>query len=85
MPSPHRRAIDAVLDAEFSVQHEQQKNPGRVPVAIKITDPAFDEYELPGGVFGQAAIYSEYVHHIAMLRRILLRMSAWMNYVFPFH
>jgi hypothetical protein len=28
MPSPHRRAIDAVLDAGFSVQHEQQKNPG---------------------------------------------------------
>jgi hypothetical protein len=27
MPSPHRRAIDAVLDAGFSVQHEQQKNP----------------------------------------------------------
>jgi len=28
MPSPHRRAIDAVLDAGFSVQHEQQKDPG---------------------------------------------------------
>jgi A/G-specific adenine glycosylase len=29
MPSPHRRAIDAVLDdGGFSVQHEQQKNPG---------------------------------------------------------
>jgi hypothetical protein len=28
MPSPHRRAINAMLDAGFSVQHEQQKNPG---------------------------------------------------------
>src|SRR5215475_12087100 len=28
MPSPHRRAIDAMLDAGFSVQHEQQKDPG---------------------------------------------------------
>ena len=28
MPSPHRRAIDAMFDRDFSVQHEQQKNPG---------------------------------------------------------
>jgi A/G-specific adenine glycosylase len=28
MPSPHRRAVDAVLDAAFSVQHQQQKDPG---------------------------------------------------------
>jgi A/G-specific adenine glycosylase len=28
MPSPHRRAIDAVLAAELSVQDEQQKNSG---------------------------------------------------------
>ena len=28
IPSPHRRAIDAVFDGGFSVQHEQQKNPG---------------------------------------------------------
>jgi len=27
MPSPHRRAIGAVFNGAFSVQHEQQKNP----------------------------------------------------------
>lgn len=61
----------------------QERNPGRIPVAIKITDHAIDRYQLPGGVFGQAAIYSDHFHEIGMLRRILLRMAAWMNYVFP--
>jgi A/G-specific adenine glycosylase len=28
IPSPHRRAIDALLDADFSVQHEQHQSPG---------------------------------------------------------
>lgn len=60
---------------------------GSVPVRIRITDPAFEQYrtQLPGGSFGQAALYSEHVHHVAVMRKILLRMAAWMNYIFPFH
>jgi len=60
---------------------------GRIPVQIQITDPEFEAYrtQVPGGAFGQAAIYSEHAHHIAVMRKILLRMSAWMNYLFPFH
>jgi RND family efflux transporter MFP subunit len=61
--------------------------PGRVAVRIKITDPAFEEFrsKVPGGAFAQAAIYSEHMHHVAIMRKILLRMSSWMNYLFPFH
>lgn len=61
--------------------------PGRVPVILKITDPEFSEYasQLPGGAYGQSAIYSEHAHHLAVLRKILLRMSSWLNYLFPFH
>jgi multidrug resistance efflux pump len=70
--------------ADF-LRYDQQKNPGRVPVKIKITDPAFQHYQLPGGLFGQGAIYSEHFHHVGILRRVLLRMAAWMNYVFPIH
>jgi RND family efflux transporter MFP subunit len=62
-----------------------EKNPGRIPVAIKITDPAFDRYRLPMGAFGQAAIYSGHFPHVGILRQVLLRMAAWMNYVFPLH
>jgi len=61
--------------------------PGRVPVLINITDPRYEAYadRVPGGSYAQAAIYSEHFHHVAIMRKILLRMSAWMNYLFPFH
>lgn len=61
--------------------------PGRVPVVIEITDERFEAYRerLPGGAFGQAAVYSDHMRHVAIMRKVLLRMSAWMNYIFPFH
>ncbi len=64
-----------------------QQFPGRVPVVIEITDPNFAPYagQVPGGAFGQAAIYSQHFHHVAVMRKVLLRMAAWMNYLFPFH
>lgn len=70
--------------ADF-LRYNQQTIPGRVAVAIEITDPRLDEYRLPGGLFGQAAIYTEHFHHIGLIRKVLLRMAAWMNYVFPLH
>jgi len=61
--------------------------PGRVPVEIKITDPRFEAYrtQLPGGSYGQSAIYSDHFAHVSIMRKILLRMSSWMSYFFPFH
>jgi len=61
--------------------------PGRIAVMIDITDPEFEKFRatVPGGAYAQAAIYSEHFHHVAIMRKILLRMSAWMNYLFPFH
>ncbi len=61
--------------------------PGLIAVRIEITDPEFEAFEeqVPGGAYAQAAIYSEHAHHLAVLRKILLRMSSWMNYVFPLH
>ena len=60
---------------------------GRVPVVLEITDPLFDQYreQIPGGAYGQAAIYTKHLHHVAVMRKILLRMASWMNYFFPFH
>lgn len=60
---------------------------GRVPVLLEVTDPQFDQYRdlMPGGAYGQAALYTEHFHHVAVMRKILLRMAAWMNYIFPFH
>jgi multidrug resistance efflux pump len=63
----------------------QQLRPGRVAVGMKITDPDFAEYKLPLGSFAQSAIYTDHFTHVAVMRKILLRMAAWMNYIFPFH
>jgi len=60
---------------------------GRVPVLIKITDEEFAQYagRIPGGAFAQTAIYSEHFHHVAIMRKVLLRMASWMNYIYPIH
>jgi len=67
------------------LRFSQQQVPGRVAVAIKITDPDFDMAMLPMGAFGQAAVYSDHFSHVGVMRKILLRMAGWMNYVFPVH
>ena len=61
--------------------------PGRIPVMINITDPEYSAYadSVPGGAYAQTAVYSEHFHHVAVIRKVLLRMSSWMNYIFPLH
>jgi multidrug resistance efflux pump len=61
--------------------------PGRIPVEIKITDPRFASLSehLPGGSYGQSAIYSDSFEHVSIMRKVILRMSSWMSYFFPFH
>ncbi|PKG40049.1 HlyD family secretion protein [Psychromonas sp. Urea-02u-13] len=60
---------------------------GRIPVQLKITDPRFAEFaqHVPGGSYGQSAIYSDSFAHVSIMRKIILRMSSWMSYFFPFH
>jgi len=59
--------------------------PGRLPVVISITDPEWAKYQVIAGSSGQAAIYTHYFHHVSVMRKVLLRMASWMNYIFPFH
>ena len=63
------------------------KKPGRIAVAFDVTDPAFAPLaaELPGGAYGQVAVYTDHFHHIGVMRKVLLRMASWMNFVFPLH
>ena len=39
-------------------------------------------YQIPAGASGEVAIDTEYFHHVSMLRRVLLRMRSWQNYVY---
>jgi hypothetical protein len=64
--------------------HRAADQPG-IPVLIDITDPRFRIYEadLPGLSHAQAAIYGENLQQLSVLRKTLLRMSAWLNFLSP--
>jgi hypothetical protein len=55
----------------------------RMPVLIEITDPDYNNYlsQVPAGSHAQAVIYGEQFQQLALVRKTLLRMSAWMNYL----
>ena len=57
---------------------------GRVPVIIEVTDD-ISEFNLPTGSRAQVAVYSDHFHHVAIMRKILLRMSSWQNYLYLDH
>ena len=48
---------------------------------IEIKDD-LSSFHLPAGAVGQVATYTEHWHMFAIIRRILLRMKSWMNFVF---
>jgi multidrug resistance efflux pump len=54
---------------------------GRAVAVIGISDDT-SGYNLPGGSAAQVAVYTPFAHHFAIIRRILLRMRSWENYVF---
>jgi hypothetical protein len=39
-------------------------------------------YQVPLGSVGEATIYTEHFHELSLLRKILLRMRSWQNYIF---
>ncbi len=57
---------------------------GRIPVQIEILDD-LSEFDLPTGSRAQVAVYSDHWTHVAIMRRILLRMSSWQNYLYLDH
>jgi multidrug resistance efflux pump len=54
---------------------------GRALALINIEED-ISGYQIPLGAAAQVAIYTKYWHHVALLRKILLRMRSWENYVF---
>lgn len=62
----------------------ERLTPGRALAVIETLDD-LSAYRLPGGVTAEIALYTNHWHHVAVMRRILLRMSSWMNYVFLEH
>jgi multidrug resistance efflux pump len=55
-----------------------------VPVKIMIEEDLSD-YILPDGVYAEVAVYSDKMHHVAIMRKILLRMKSWQSYIYLDH
>ena len=51
-------------------------------VAIMNLEEDMSAYQLPLGSTAQVAIYTEHWEHLSLLRKILLRMRSWENYIF---
>ena len=52
-------------------------------VAIRLDEVAFDVTSIPGGAVGTAAIYTDSVQATHVIRRVMVRMEAWINYLKP--
>lgn len=57
---------------------------GRVLVTLRITDDLSD-YHLPLGTAFEAAIYSDSFSHVSIMRKVLIRMKSWQNYLYLDH
>jgi multidrug resistance efflux pump len=57
--------------------------PGRVLVRIQIEDD-LSGYQLPVGAKAYVAVYSQTWHPVAIVRKVLLRVMSWENYLFSF-
>lgn len=61
---------------------EQIVGEGRINVKVRFEDGELDGFQILPGSTGQAAIYTEHFHHLAVMRKVLLRMQSWMHFLF---
>jgi multidrug resistance efflux pump len=72
-----------LLPDDNLVSLEGVSAPGRVLVRIHIEDD-LSAYQLPTGVKAYVAVYSETWRPVAIVRKVLLRIMSWENYLFSF-
>jgi multidrug resistance efflux pump len=63
------------------VDPEQIKGEGRILVGIEPEDD-LSKYLIVPGSTAHVAIYTHHMHHLGIMRKVLLRMSSWTNYLF---
>lgn len=79
--------LDAIATGQMQAQGtlqdmgERPLDAGRAVATIELHDD-ISGFNLPGGAAAQVAVYTPYAHHFAIIRRILLRMRSWENFVF---
>ncbi len=63
------------------VDPEQIRGAGRVIIQIDFEDD-LSKYHIVPGSAGEVAIYTDHFHHLQVMRKVLLRMKSWLNYLF---
>jgi multidrug resistance efflux pump len=63
------------------INPEEIRGDGRVIVEIEFEDDLSKFHIVPGST-GNVAIYTHHMHHLAVMRKVLLRMKSWMNFLF---
>jgi multidrug resistance efflux pump len=81
-----RLVIDAIAAGQLQASGElidvgTRTDGGRALAVIDVEDDT-SGYQIPPGAAAQVAIYTEHWRHISLLRKILLRMRSWQNYIF---
>lgn len=57
---------------------------GRLMVKLQIVDD-MSEYNLPLGSAAEISVYSDHFTHVSIMRKILIRMKSWQNYLYIDH
>ncbi len=55
--------------------------PGRIPVVFDYGEDV-EDLHLPGGAQATVAVYGDRLHALSIMRKILVRIKSWENYVF---
>ncbi|EHK9184801.1 hypothetical protein BST50_06815 [Vibrio vulnificus] len=63
---------------------EALRTSGRVFATLRITDD-LSEYHLPMGTAVEVAVYSDSFTHVSIMRKVLIRMKSWQNYLYLDH
>lgn len=84
-----KQILPAIANSSFQAQGHLQglsldpKLDG-IYAEIELSNVA-DVERLPAGTMGQVAVYSDYFTHVSIIRKILLRMTSWMHYLYIDH
>ncbi|MCO6043871.1 HlyD family secretion protein [Aeoliella sp. ICT_H6.2] len=64
------------------VDPDSVQGDGRINVVIDFDENAFEGFNVPPGSSAEVAVYSEYMEPVAVVRKVLMRMKSWANFVF---
>tara|TARA_Y100001956_G_scaffold82012_1_gene101356 strand:+ start:4161 stop:5291 length:1131 start_codon:yes stop_codon:yes gene_type:complete len=81
--------LPAIGESQFQARGtllgtEALRTSGRVFVTLKITDDLSD-YHLPMGTAVEVAVYSDKFTHVSIMRKVLIRMKSWQNFLYLDH